>query len=213
LEGGVLKQHTILVDIRETIERTYFPCDAVMSLMVPLSSGEVIEAAMVGHDGAVGAGAMLSGRVSLNRAVVQLEGGCQSCDVNALRAILGQCSILHVLPARHEQVLFAHAQQSAACNISHPLDSRMACWLLRARDLSGSDQLNLTQEYLGQMPGVRRPSASLSAQRLQQAGLLSFRRGHIQITNVDGLKEVSCDCYEAVKLHYDTLHTTLMTSA
>jgi hypothetical protein len=78
-------------------------------------------------------------------------------------------------------------------------------WLLRARDLSGSDNLSLTQEFLAQMLGVERSSMSLVANTLQQAGLIRYRRGHIEIANLDGLKEVSCECYAAVKAHYDRL--------
>jgi Mn-dependent DtxR family transcriptional regulator len=78
-------------------------------------------------------------------------------------------------------------------------------WLLRARDLSGSDNLSLTQEFLAQMLGVERSSVSLVANTLQQAGLIRYRRGHIEIVNLDGLREVSCECYPTVKAHYDRL--------
>jgi hypothetical protein len=200
-----LKQHNQLFDTQQLVEKVYFPSGAVISLVVPLSTGEMIETAMVGHDGVIGAAAVVNGRVSLNRGVVQLAGGCQCCDVNAVREVLPQTPTLQRLIARHEQVLLAQTQQSAACNVTHSLNSRLARWLLRARDLAGTDQLDLTQEYMAEMLGVRRTTVSLTAHMLQGAGLIHYRRGHIKIENVDGLKEVACECYEAVKMHYATL--------
>jgi hypothetical protein len=205
LSSGLLNQHHVIVDVRATITTVVFPFDAVVSLVIPLISGEVVETAMVGHDGVIGAGAVLNGRVSLNRAIVQLGGGGQHCEVNALRGVLSKCPVLHSLFARHEQVLFAHAQQSAACNATHDLESRLARWLLRARDLHGSDELHLTQEYLAEMLGVRRTSVSLVAHTLQNAGVLRYKRGNIHVTDVEALKEIACECYEAVNLSYQLL--------
>lgn len=106
---------------------------------------------------------------------------------------------------RHAEALFAQAQQSVACNVTHALEARLARWLLRSRDLAGSDSLPLTQEFLSQMLGVRRTSVSLVANTLQHAGLIHYRRGHIQIINSEGLREVACECYETVKRNYDRL--------
>ena len=105
----------------------------------------------------------------------------------------------------HEQVLLAHAQQSAACNVTHDIESRLARWLLRAADLRGGDELELTQEYLAEMLGVRRTSVSVVANTLQQAGMIRYARGHIKILNFDALRETACECYETVKLNYESL--------
>jgi len=106
---------------------------------------------------------------------------------------------------RHEQVLFAQSQQSAACNASHSVENRMCRWLLRMRDLAGSDDLTLTQEFLAQMLGVRRPSVSIVASVLQKAGLIRYSRGNIRILDVKGMLEGSCECYATVKAHYQRL--------
>jgi CRP-like cAMP-binding protein len=106
---------------------------------------------------------------------------------------------------RHEQVLFAQAWQSAACNALHTVEARLSRWLLRSRDLSGSDTLALTQEFLPQMFSVQRSSVSLVANTLQQAGLIRYSRGHIDILNLEGLQDASCECYRTVKAHYDQL--------
>ena len=105
-------------------------------------------------------------------------------------------------------MLLAQSQQSGACNASHTVEARMCRWLLRSCDLMQSDDLNLTQEFLGQMLGVQRTSISIVAAALQRAGLISYRRGHVKILNVEGLKEAACECYETVKGHYEQMLTS-----
>lgn len=107
--------------------------------------------------------------------------------------------------ARHEQALLALARQSTACNASHSVEARLSRWLLRARDLCGSETLPLTQEFLAQLIGVQRNAISIVAHALQRAGIISYSRGHIDITNADGLRETACECYDAVKLHHQRL--------
>jgi CRP-like cAMP-binding protein len=200
-----LKQHSILFEVREAVTKSYFPIDAVISLVVPLSTGEVVEAAMVGRDGVIGAAASLDGRVSLNRAVVQIAGKSLVCDSEALKALLAGHARIGARMGAHEQVLMAQAQQSAACNVTHHIESRLARWLLRAADLHGGDELELTQEYVAEMLGVRRTSVSVVANTLQQAGMIRYARGHIKILNADALRETACECYEAVRLNYEAL--------
>ena len=106
---------------------------------------------------------------------------------------------------RHEQLILVQAQQSAACNISHNVEARLARWLLRCRDLMGSDDLALTQEFVGQMLGVQRSSVSITAGTLQQGGLIRYSRGHIQIVDVEGLRKAACECYETVRAQSERL--------
>ena len=200
-----LKQHEILFDIREAVTAIYFAEDAVVSLVVPLSTGEVIETAMVGRDGIIGGAAALNGRISLNRAVVQIGGRFLRCSIAPLEQLLEEHSYLRSLIGAHEQALLAQAQQAAACNATHVVESRLARWLLRAADLHGSDELPLTQEYIAQMLGVRRTSVTLIARTLQQAGLIRYSRGRIKLLDVAALREIACECYQTVKLNYDAL--------
>ena len=106
---------------------------------------------------------------------------------------------------RHEQALFAQAQQSAACNATHSAERRLARLLLRMYDLAGEDELNLTQDFLAQMIGVQRNSVSSVAHELQKAGVIKYSRGHIEITDLAALKHASCECYEAVNAQYKRL--------
>jgi CRP-like cAMP-binding protein len=200
-----LKQHEILFEADHEIRHVYFPTGAVISLVVTLSTGEMVEAAMVGGDGIIGASAALDGKVSLSRGIVQLPGEALMCNLDALKSIAMHSPKLLALLIRHEQTVYAQAQQSAACFASHPVQSRLCRWLLRARDLSGGDTLSFTQEYLAEMLGVRRTSVTVVAHTLQSAGLIKYARGKIQIVDGQALQDSACECYEAVKRHYQKL--------
>jgi CRP-like cAMP-binding protein len=160
---------------------------------------------MVGRDGAVGIASALDGKVALCRAIVQLGGDAMVCDPGAFRSTAMQSQPLISKIMRHEQTLFAQAQQSTACMANHEVEARLCRWLLRARDLAGSDQLPFTQEFLGEMLGVRRPSVTTVARTLQGAGIIKYRRGNIEIVDVEDLGESACECYETVKGHYQQL--------
>jgi CRP-like cAMP-binding protein len=195
----------VLGEAGDSITRVYFPHSGVISLVVELSVGDMIETAMVGRDGALNISSALDGKVSLNKAIVQLAGAASTIDVDQLRKIVREFDAFRSLLIRHEQVLFAQSQQSAACNASHSVEARMCRWLLRMRDLAAAADLMLTQEFLAQMLGVRRPSVSLVANTLQKAGLIKYRRGNIRLLDIAGLNDGSCECYGTVKAHYDRM--------
>ena len=191
----------VLAEAGNEITRVYFPHSGVISLVVELNIGDMIETAMVGRDGVLNVSSALDGKVSLNKAIVQLAGVASIIDVDRLCKIVREFNAFQGLLIRHEQVLFAQSQQSAACNASHTVEARMCRWLLWMRDLGGDD-LVLTQEFLAQMLGVRRPSVSLVANTLQKAGLIKYRRGNIRLLDIEGLKQGSCECYGVVKAQY-----------
>lgn len=205
LKPHALKSGDVLFDVGQEIDAVYFPFNAIISLVVTLSGGEAIEAAMVGRDGVVGAAAALNGKISLNRAITQIPGTGVSCSVDVLKPLSLKSPSLLSLLMRNEQTLYAQAQQSAACNALHPLEARLARWMLRAQDLSARDNLPFTQEFLAEMLGVRRTSVSLVAHTLQQSGLISYKRGNIRILDRDGLHECACECYDTVKSTYKAL--------
>src|SRR5436305_15216534 len=200
-----LESKQVLFSAGNTIKAVYFPTGAVVSLVIGLASGSTIEAAMVGRDGVVGASAALDGRISLSSAIVQLEGSSLMCEVGALRGTALQSHTFLSTLIRHEQTLFAQAQQSTACMANHEVGERLCRWLLRARDLSGSDTLNFTQEFIAEMLGVRRTSVTMAAHALQHAGMIKYRRGKIEIIDLEALRASSCECYQAVNDHYALL--------
>ena len=199
------KQHSVLFEAEDEIKHVYFPTSAVVSLVVTLATGEVVEAAMVGSDGVVGASAALDGRISLGRGIVQLSGDIVVCSLAALKSAALQSPKLLALLIRHEQTVYSQAQQSAACFATHHVNARLCRWLLRARDLSGSDTLLFTQEYLAEMLGVKRTSVTVVAHTLQAAGFIRYSRGKIQVLHPEGLLDSTCECYETVNRNYKRL--------
>ena len=125
LKITTFEQHSVLFEAEGEIQHVYFPSGAVVSLVVPLQSGELIEAAMVGSDGVVGASAALNGRTSLSRAIIQLPGNIVVCSIDGLKSAALQSPSLLSLLVRHEQTLYAQAQQSAACFASHHVEARL----------------------------------------------------------------------------------------
>jgi CRP-like cAMP-binding protein len=198
-----MAQSEVLYEPHQLMTSVYFPFDAVVSLVIVLSSGDTVETAMIGHDGVVGAGGALDGRVSADRAIVQIGGRGLKCSIEKLRSIMSQS--LQLALFRHQQTVLANAQQSAACNITHPVEGRLARWLLRAHDLTGEKNLPLTQQFLAEMLGVQRSSVSIVAHTLQQAGLIRYRRGHVELVDIEALRECACECYDAVRMSYEAL--------
>jgi CRP-like cAMP-binding protein len=200
-----LKFGDVVAETGSPIRQVYFPYSGVISLVVELDVGAMIETAMVGRDGVLNAAPGLDGKVSLNKGIVQSAGSAGTLEVNRFRRLANEFEPFRSLLIRHEQVLFAQSQQSAACNASHSVEARMCRWLLFMRDLAGSDDLMLTQEFLAQMLSVRRPSVSIVASPLQKAGLIKYSRGHVRLLDVKGLEKRACECYGTVKGHYKRL--------
>ena len=205
LELVELVKEAVLVEAGNPLTHVYLPQSGAISMMVRLSEGQSVEVATVGHDSVFGASAALGGGISLTSAVVVLPGTAAILDVADFRALADRSVAFRTALARHEQALFALAQQSAACNASHSVEARLARWLLRARDLSDGKPLPLTQEFLAQMIGVQRNAISIVAHALQQAGIISYSRGHIDIVDADGLRATACECYDAVNAHHRRL--------
>jgi CRP-like cAMP-binding protein len=200
-----LAQGTVLFEAGQTIDRVYFPHSGIVSLVVGLASGETIEAAMIGRESLVGGSAALNSKTAVTKSIVQIAGEASAVAVNSVRALAEGNISFRTAIIRHEELILAQAQQAAACNAVHTVEARLARWLLRCRDLMGSDDLELTQEFLAQMLCVRRTSVSLVANTFQQAGFLTYRRGRMRILNVEGLRESACECYDTIRAHAERL--------
>ena len=205
LRTADLAQDMALVEIDEPLKRAYLPHKGVISLVVKLARGEHVQIAMVGRDSIFGALSALGDAVALNSALVLVPGVASTIELDQLRLAADRSATLRALLARHGLAIYAQIQQTAGCNASHTVESRLARCLLHTRDLSGSDKIVLTQESMAQMIGARRNSVSLVAHTLQQANFIHYSRGHIEITNLEGLTKTSCECYATVKAQYDRL--------
>jgi CRP-like cAMP-binding protein len=194
-----LPQATVLFETGDTIRQVYFPHSGIVSLLVNFASGEMIETAMVGRDSLVGGLAALNEPISLSKAVVQVAGQASTMDTAPLCQLAEQSVSFRTTIIRHQQIILAQAQQSAACNAIHDLAPRLCRLLLRCHDLLESDDVALTQDFLAHMLGVQRSSLTSVANILQRAGSIRCSRGHIHIQDVATIKECACECYEAVR--------------
>jgi CRP-like cAMP-binding protein len=200
-----LAQEFVLAEVDQTLKRAYLPHRGVISLVVRLARGENVQVAMVGKDSIFDALSALGDATALNSAVVLIPGVASTLDVDCLRAATEQSATFRAMLARHGLAVYAQVQQSAGCNVSHLVESRLARCLLQTRDLSGSDKFVLTQELMAQMIGARRNSVSLVANTLQKANFIRYSRGHIEITDLGGLTQMSCECYATAKAQYNRL--------
>jgi len=205
LRTAGLTQALVVAEVGQTLKCAYLPHRGVISLVVKLARGEHVQIAMVGRDSIFGAFAALGDAIALNCAEVLVPGVASTIDLAQLRAAADRSATLRSALARHGLAVYAQIQQTAGCNASHSVESRLARCLLHMRDLSGSDKLILTQESMAQMIGARRNSVSLVANTLQQANVIHYSRGHIEISNLDGLIKTSCECYGMVKAQYNRL--------
>jgi CRP-like cAMP-binding protein len=205
LELVELVRETVLVEAGAPLTHVYLPHSGAISMMVRLSEGQTVGVATIGRDSVFDALATFGGGTSLTDAIVLLPGAASILDIADFQAAADRSVVFRTALARHEQALFAQAQQSAACHASHSVEARLSRFLLRARDLHDSKNLPLTQEFLAQMLGVQRNAVSIVAHALQQAGIIRYSRGNIEITDADGLRETSCACYDAIKAHHRRL--------
>jgi CRP-like cAMP-binding protein len=205
LKRVTVPRETIIFKAEDKIEHVYFPHSGIISLIVGLSTGQFVEAGMLGRNGVIGAGAALDGQSALNTAIGQADGAGTMIEAGVLKRAAKESETLRVALVRQEHVLAAQTQQVAACNALHELEERLSRWLLQSRDLLNSDTLPLTQEFLAQMLGVQRSSVTLVARKLQDAGLIRYRRGRIQVLDVEGLQDSCCECYAAINAHFHRL--------
>ena len=141
--------------------------------------------------------------------MVQVRADASMIEPDALRLMVERSPGLRNSLMLYQHYLLAQAQQCAACNAMHPVESRLARWLLRCRDLTGRADMALTQEFLAEMLGVRRSSVSLVATALQRNGIIDYRRGQIRLLNVARLKALACECYDAVNTLAERLGQTV----
>jgi CRP-like cAMP-binding protein len=200
-----LMQEQVLIEVGETLRRAYLPHRGVISLVVKLARGEHVQVAMIGRDSIFGTFSALGDPTALNSAVVLVHGSASTLDIDRLHAAAEQSATFRSALMRHEQAVYAQVQQTAACNAAHTVESRLARCLLDTLDLSGGSKFVLTQESMAQMIGARRNSVSLVANTLQQANFIHYSRGHIEITNRDGLTNTACECYATVKAQHERL--------
>jgi CRP-like cAMP-binding protein len=199
LEPVVLTSGEVLFEPGQRIRHVYFPGDAHVSLLMIVEESKALEVGLVGREGMVGIPLALGAELSPVRALVQGSGGAVRMKASAFQAALARCAPLQREMYRYAYAKLVQARQTAACNRFHPVEARLARWLLMTRDRVRSDQFHLTHEFLADTLGIRRAGVTNAATSLQQRKLISYRRGNITILDRSGLRAVSCACYEIVR--------------
>lgn len=206
LEPFDLTTGKILHEPEMPIEYVYFPTDGIVSLLATLEGGETVEAGVIGREGMVGISIVLGVDTTTCQALVQGNGSALRMKAKSLRSLVKNGGPLHDLLLLYIHTVFTQIAQTAGCNRVHPLNERLARWLLLTHDRLGRDEFRLTHEFLARMLGTRRAGVSVAASALREAGLIDYTRGDVTVLNRAGLEEASCECYLIVKAEFDRLY-------
>jgi CRP-like cAMP-binding protein len=203
-------QGEVIYEPDAQIKYVYFPETAVFSMLATMEDGSTVEVGPVGDEGLVGLRVYLGASTSLNMVIVHVAGSAMrvSVDVFTKELCAGQSAMARLLQ-RYTQMLLAMTSQSAACYKLHSLEPQLARWLLMMHDYAGGDDLRLTHELMALTLGVRRAGVSTAANEFRNAGIIDYRRGHIQLHDRRGLQARACECYQVIKTEYERLYADL----
>ena len=205
LEPVELPLGTALYESGVELDHVYFPTTAIVSLLYVLADGACAEIAVVGREGLVGVSLFMGGGRTPSRAVVQSKGHALRLSAPVLRQEFERAGpVMHVL-LRYTQALITQMAQTAVCNRHHSVEQQLCRWLLLSLDRLDGPDLLMTQELIANMLGVRREGVTEAAGRLQDAGIISYRRGHIHVIDRAALEAHVCECYMVVKRETDRL--------
>lgn len=180
------------------LQRAVFPTTAIVSLHYVMESGASAETAGVGNEGVVGISLFMGGDTTSGSAVVQIAGHGYRLDSRVLQQEFNRAGAMRRLLLRYTQALMAQMSQIAVCNRHHSVTQQLCRWLLMTIDRAPTNELVITQELVANMIGVRREGITEAAGRLQHAGFIRYRRGHIAVIDRVGLETVACECYAVV---------------
>ncbi|MEA3642288.1 MAG: Crp/Fnr family transcriptional regulator [Lamprobacter sp.] len=210
LEPISLALGQVIYESGEGLSHVYFPTTAIVSLLYVMENGASAEIAVVGNEGIVGIALFMGGETMPNRAVVQSAGLAYRLKGPLLKREFARFGgrrqgSLQPLLLRYTMALLTQMAQTAVCNRHHTIDQQLCRWLLLSLDRLPSNKLDMTQELIANMLGVRREGVTEAAGRLQSAGLIRYSRGHIEILDRPGLEARVCECYEVVRREFERL--------
>ena len=205
LQWVALPLGDVLYESGAKMRYVYFPTTAIVSLLYVMEDGASAEIAIVGNEGLLGISLFMGGETTPSRAVVQSAGHAFRLRADLLKAEFGRFGPTMHLLLRYTQALITQMAQTAVCNRHHSVDQQLCRWLLLSLDRLDSNELSMTQELIANMLGVRREGVTEAAGKLQDAGLIRYRRGRITVTDRPGLEARSCECYQVVKTEFDRL--------
>jgi CRP-like cAMP-binding protein len=200
-----LPKKKLLYDINRPIEYVYFLEHGVASIVSVLSDQTAVETATCGREGMIGIPVFLGVNSSATQALQQIPGSGWKTPADVFRKHLDDCAELRAIIGRQVQATMTLIAQNSACNRRHTVEERCVRWLLTSHDQMDRQPFELTHQFLSQMLGVRRATVTVTAGGLQQAGLITYHRGLITITNREGLENISCECYAIIRNEYARL--------
>jgi CRP-like cAMP-binding protein len=195
----------VLYESGTPLRHVYFPLDSIVSLLYVMADGASAEIAVVGNDGVIGISLFMGGESTPSRAVVQSAGHAYRLDGELLKTEFIRAGAVQHLLLRYTQALLTQMAQTAVCNRHYSLDQQLCRWLLLSLDRLPSNELIMTQELIANMLGVRREGVTEAAKKLQEAGLIQYRRGRIAVLDRLGIEARTCECYAVVKRESDRL--------
>jgi CRP-like cAMP-binding protein len=204
----------VLYESGERLQHVYFPINSIVSLIYVMEDGSSAEIAVVGNEGILGVSLFMGGETTPSRAIVQSAGVAYRLPSHLLQREFDRAGPLMRLLLRYTQALITQMAQTAVCNRHHPVDKQLCRWLLMSLDRLGSSELTMTQELIANMLGVRREGVTEAAGRLQDAGIIAYKRGKITVLDRPALERRVCECYLVVKQEFKRLlpdSPTLMT--
>jgi CRP-like cAMP-binding protein len=200
-----MKLGDVLYEPGTRMRHVYFPTTSIVSLMYVMEDGASAEIAIVGNEGILGISLFMGGDTTPSRAVVQGAGYGFRLKAQHLKDEFARFGPMLRLLLRYTQALITQMSQTAVCNRHHTVDQQLCRWLLLSLDRLASNELVMTQELIANMLGVRREGVTEAAGKLQEAGLIRYRRGRICVLDRRGLEARSCECYQVVKTEFDRL--------
>jgi CRP-like cAMP-binding protein len=205
LEEIPLIFESILYDAGGLILDVYFPTSGIVSLLAAVDDRATLEVGLVGSEGMVGLPLFMEANRSGNRAVVQGAGSALKMKAKPFQKECNNGGSLDRMLRRYSHSLLVQISQTAVCNRFHPIDKRLARWLLMTSDRLGAAEFAITQEFLSNMLGVRREGVNKAAGILQDQGLISYSRGALTILNRSRLEKIACKCYRIIKGEYNAV--------
>ena len=205
LEPVVLPLGEMLYEPGAQLQHAYFPVSAIVSLHYVMESGASASVAAVGNEGIVGVSLYMGGDTTPSSAVVQTAGDAYRLERRLLKQEFERSGPTQRLLLRYTQALMTQMSQTAVCNRHHSVEQQLCRWLLVTLDRLPSDRIVMTQEMVAGMLGVRRESITEATGRLQQAGVVQVRRGHLTVLERAGLETRVCECYAVVKSEFGRL--------
>src|SRR6266498_3257180 len=205
LELVPMKLGDVLYEPGIQLRYVYFPTTSIVSLLYVLEDGASAEIAIVGNEGILGISLFMGGDTTPSRAVVQSAGHGFRLKAELLKNEFGRFGQTMHLLLRYTQALITQMAQTAVCNRHHSVDQQLCRWLLLSLDRLASNKLNMTQELIANMLGVRREGVTDAAGKLQKLGVIQYSRGKITVLDRPSLEALSCECYAVVKTEFDRL--------